>query len=257
MTTYNTTKDLDSGAVDFTTPVNTSLLYLAHVAVNFATAPEAAETITVDVVNAIGTLYAVNLLKYVSTAGELTTLTLLANTAIPVAPGSAVRVRVTNASQSVAESNDDPACYVTVTTDAVKRTGDGVTLVVNGVSVAIGGGSGGDALTTDPLSQFAPTTSAELAGVITNETGTGLLVFNTNAALVTPNLGTPSAVVLTNGTALPIGTGVSGLGAAVAAFLATPTLANFNTMLSDADIPPGGGMSLGRTIAVAQGVVRY
>ena len=36
---------------------------------------------------------------------------------------------------------------------------------------------GGDALTTDPLSQFAATTSAELAGVISDETGTGVLVF--------------------------------------------------------------------------------
>lgn len=37
---------------------------------------------------------------------------------------------------------------------------------------------GGDALTTDPLSQFAATTSAQLAGVISDETGTGELVFN-------------------------------------------------------------------------------
>lgn len=39
---------------------------------------------------------------------------------------------------------------------------------------------GGDALTTSPLSQFAATTSAQLAGVISDETGTGSLVFNTN-----------------------------------------------------------------------------
>lgn len=36
---------------------------------------------------------------------------------------------------------------------------------------------GGDALTTDPLSQFAATTSAQLAGVISDETGSGALVF--------------------------------------------------------------------------------
>ena len=51
---------------------------------------------------------------------------------------------------------------------------------------------GGDALTANPLSQFATTTSAQLAGVISNETGSGLLVFNDSPALITPDLGTPS-----------------------------------------------------------------
>lgn len=63
---------------------------------------------------------------------------------------------------------------------------------------------GGDALTTDGLDQFAATTSAEFAGVISNETGSGLVVLATSPALTTPNLGTPSAVTLTNGTGLPI-----------------------------------------------------
>lgn len=44
--------------------------------------------------------------------------------------------------------------------------------------------------------------------------------------LTTPNLGTPSAATLTNATGLPISTGVSGLGAGVATFLATPSSAN-------------------------------
>ena len=46
---------------------------------------------------------------------------------------------------------------------------------------AIGGG--GDALVANPLSQFAATTSAQLLGVITDETGTGALVFGTNPTL--------------------------------------------------------------------------
>lgn len=45
---------------------------------------------------------------------------------------------------------------------------------------------GGDALIANPLSQFASTTSAQLAGVISDETGTGSLVFNTNPILNTP-----------------------------------------------------------------------
>jgi hypothetical protein len=59
------------------------------------------------------------------------------------------------------------------------------------------------ALTTGTLAQFAATTSAQLAGVISDETGSGALVFGTSPTLVTPALGTPSAAVLTNATGLP------------------------------------------------------
>lgn len=48
---------------------------------------------------------------------------------------------------------------------------------------------GGDALTTNPLSQFASTTSAQLAGVISNETGSGALVFGTAPEISTIEVG--------------------------------------------------------------------
>ena len=70
-------------------------------------------------------------------------------------------------------------------------------------SVAFGAG-GTVAYTGNKLSVFAATSSSELAGVISDETGSGLLVFATSPVLTTPNLGTPSAVNLSNGTALPI-----------------------------------------------------
>jgi hypothetical protein len=63
---------------------------------------------------------------------------------------------------------------------------------------------GGDALVANPLSQFASTTSAQFAGVISNETGTGLVVLNDSPTLVTPALGTPSSATLTNATGLPL-----------------------------------------------------
>ena len=50
---------------------------------------------------------------------------------------------------------------------------------------------------------MAATTSAQLAGVISNETGTGLLVFGTDPVLTTPNIGTPSAGNLGSCTAYP------------------------------------------------------
>lgn len=55
-------------------------------------------------------------------------------------------------------------------------------------------------------------TSANLATALTDETGTGSNVFATSPTLVTPNLGTPSAGVLTNctGSALSLTVGLAG-----------------------------------------------
>lgn len=51
-------------------------------------------------------------------------------------------------------------------------------------------------------------------------TGTGNMVLSTSPTLVTPTLGTPASVTLTNATGLPISTGVSGLGTGIATALA-------------------------------------
>lgn len=93
-----------------------------------------------------------------------------------------------------------------------------------------------DSVATTSLGLFTSAnidTSAKLAGIVTDETGSGALVFGTSPTFTTPNLGTPSAVTLTNGTGLPISTGVSGLGTGVATFLATPSSANLATAITN------------------------
>ena len=67
-----------------------------------------------------------------------------------------------------------------VTGDATKfLKGDGTWTTLAG---------GGDALVSNPLSQFAATTSAQLAGVISDEQGSGALVFATAPTLTRPVL---------------------------------------------------------------------
>ena len=75
--------------------------------------------------------------------------------------------------------------------------------------------------------------SANLRAAMTDETGTGLLVFATSPTLTTPILGVPTSGTLTNCTGLPIATGVSGLAANIATFLATPSSANLAAALTD------------------------
>ena len=54
----------------------------------------------------------------------------------------------------------------------------------------------GKASTSNKLSDFAATSSAELAGVISDETGTGALVFANTPTLVTPNIGAATGTSL-------------------------------------------------------------
>ena len=93
--------------------------------------------------------------------------------------------------------------------------------------------TGVSGLGTGVATFLATPSSANLASAITDETGSGALVFATSPTLVTPVLGTPTSGTLTNATGLPISTGVSGLGTGIATFLATPSSANLAAALTD------------------------
>ena len=109
----------------------------------------------------------------------------------------------------------------------------GITLTSTGTTNVTLPTSGTLATLGATLNQFASTTSSQLASVISDETGTGSLVFSNNATLVAPVLGTPASATLTNATGLPISTGVSGLGTGVATFLGTPSSSNLAAALTD------------------------
>lgn len=96
------------------------------------------------------------------------------------------------------KSFTDSSTLITDNSDATKKiafeasgitTGTTRTLTVPDVSGTLG-------LTSDKLSAHAATTSAEFAGVISNETGTGVVVLNDTPTLVTPALGAATGTSL-------------------------------------------------------------
>lgn len=147
-----------------------------------------------------------------SGAGQITAgagLTKNGNT-LDVVTANVGRIVVNADSIDLATTGVSAGTYTSVTVDTYGRVtaganpvvvASGKTLTANntltftgtdGSSVAFGAG-GTVAYTSNNLSAFAATTSSQLAGVISDETGSGALVFANSPSFVTPALGAATA----------------------------------------------------------------
>jgi hypothetical protein len=123
-----------------------------------------------------------------------------------VATGTVTSVGFTGGLITVATATTTPALTVAGTSGGIVYFSSGSTwastaaLASNALMVGGGAGAGPSTVTTatGALTFLATPTSANLAALLTDETGTGANVFATSPTLVTPILGTPTSGTLSN-----------------------------------------------------------
>lgn len=133
----------------------------------------------------------------------------------------------------------------TIPTVAIAAPTNG-TLTINGLTFTASTGTltiaSGKTLTASNTLTFTGTDSSSVAFG-----AGGTVLYNGGAG------GTPSSINLSNGTSLPISTGVSGLGTSVAAFLGTPTVANLGAVLNSGS----SGKGVHTTLPIISGNFYY
>ena len=91
------------------------------------------------------------------------------------------------------------------TTGLTPSTATSGAVTVAGTLAVANGGTGSSSASLTAFNNITGFSAASTTGSTSSN-----LVFSSSPALTTPNLGTPSAVTLTNGTGLPLSTGVTG-----------------------------------------------
>ena len=131
---------------------------------------------------------------------------LLTAPAIMTTAGDIIYASAANTPARLAKSTTSTQYLANTGTSNVPQWNEvALTTGVSGTLPVGNGGTGITSLGSNVATFLGTPSSTNLRSALTDETGTGAAVFGTSPTLATPALGTPTALVLTSATGLPVG----------------------------------------------------